>query len=227
MTEAEWLACEDPERLLGLVAEIASERKRRLFSVACCRRIWHLMTDGRSRVAVEVAEQSADGFAGKRQRNAAMKSALDARSDVDVPPINIAAFNSAFAAVIALSRTMDRWDARDAANAVSYALGDAVDSSGLDAQPFHANLLRDVFSFPGHPVRGQQKWPFAPIPALAQAAYDARVLPSGHLDEARLAVLSDALEEAGCVDAEILSHLRSPGPHIRGCWALDVVLGKG
>jgi hypothetical protein len=62
--------------------------------------------------------------------------------------------------------------------------------------------------------------------SLAQAAYDERNLPSGHLDNARLAVLSDALEEAGCTDADILSHLRSPGLHVRGCWALDLVLAK-
>lgn len=62
--------------------------------------------------------------------------------------------------------------------------------------------------------------------SLASLAYEHPVLPSGHLDSARLAVLSDALEEAGCDDAEILSHLRSPGPHVRGCWALDLVLGK-
>ena len=42
----------------------------------------------------------------------------------------------------------------------------------------------------------------------------------------RLAVLFDALEEAGCDDAEILNHLRSPGPHVRGCWAVDLLLGK-
>jgi hypothetical protein len=45
-------------------------------------------------------------------------------------------------------------------------------------------------------------------------------------DPQRLAVLADALEEAGCNDAEILTHLRSPGPHVRGCWALDLILGK-
>jgi hypothetical protein len=67
--------------------------------------------------------------------------------------------------------------------------------------------------------------PTATLP-LAQAAYDERILPSGHLDNARLAVLSDALEEAGCTDADLLAHLRTPGPHVRGCWALDHILGK-
>ncbi|MBY0230451.1 MAG: hypothetical protein K2W96_14295 [Gemmataceae bacterium] len=64
------------------------------------------------------------------------------------------------------------------------------------------------------------------VMSLAQAAYDERLLPSGHLDLSRLAVLPDALEEAGCTDEAILSHLRSPGPHVRGCWALDLILDK-
>jgi hypothetical protein len=64
------------------------------------------------------------------------------------------------------------------------------------------------------------------VVALAQAAYEQRELPSGALDAARLAVLADALEEAGCTDADILNHLRSPSPHVRGCWAVDLTLGK-
>ena len=62
--------------------------------------------------------------------------------------------------------------------------------------------------------------------ALARVAYDQRELPSGTLDVARLAVLADALEEAGCTDADLLGHLRGPGPHARGCWAVDLLLGK-
>jgi hypothetical protein len=61
---------------------------------------------------------------------------------------------------------------------------------------------------------------------LAQAAYAERHLPDGTLDNGRLAILADALEEAGCTDVDILSHLRSPGPHVRGCWPLDLCLGK-
>jgi hypothetical protein len=50
---------------------------------------------------------------------------------------------------------------------------------------------------------------------------------AGHLDAARLAVLADMLEEAGCPDPPLLGHLRGPGPHVRGCFALDAILGKG
>ena len=51
-------------------------------------------------------------------------------------------------------------------------------------------------------------------------------ITTGHLDPVRLAILADALEEAGCNSIDILAHLRSPGPHVRGCWALDLILGK-
>jgi hypothetical protein len=61
---------------------------------------------------------------------------------------------------------------------------------------------------------------------LAAAAYADRLLPSGQLDRAKLAVAADALEDAGCTDPELLGHLRGPGPQVRGCWAVDLVLGK-
>src|SRR5262249_10162240 len=69
-------------------------------------------------------------------------------------------------------------------------------------------------------------WDGGVIPRLAQAAHDARQLPAGTLDAARLAVIADALEEAGLTDAALLAHLRSPGPHVRGCHAVDWVLGR-
>jgi hypothetical protein len=61
---------------------------------------------------------------------------------------------------------------------------------------------------------------------LAQAAYEERELPGGRLDFSRLCVLADALEEAGCADAAILAHLRGPGPHVRGCWVIDLLLSE-
>ncbi len=61
---------------------------------------------------------------------------------------------------------------------------------------------------------------------LAQATWEERALPAGHLDSGRLAVLADALSEAGCTDADLLDHLRGPVPHVRGCWAVDMVAGR-
>src|SRR5262245_26606537 len=63
MTEAEWLACADPMPLLEFVRTKASERKLRLFVCACCRRLWHHLTDRHSRKALAIAERYADGEA--------------------------------------------------------------------------------------------------------------------------------------------------------------------
>jgi hypothetical protein len=69
-------------------------------------------------------------------------------------------------------------------------------------------------------------WGDGTVPRIAQAIYDERRLPEGTLDNARLAVLADALLDAGCDDEDLIQHCREPGPHVRGCWAVDLILGK-
>jgi hypothetical protein len=90
----------------------------------------------------------------------------------------------------------------------------------------YPGLLREVFGNPFRPLHLDPSWQTPQVLALAQAAYDNRTPPDDHLDPARLAVLADALEEAGCTERAILDHLRSAGPHVRGCWAVDLLLGK-
>jgi hypothetical protein len=92
---------------------------------------------------------------------------------------------------------------------------------------FKADLIREFFGNPFRPSTLDRSRLMPLVVSLAEAAYEERHLPSGQLDAARLAVLSDALEESGCADIDLLAHLRSPGPHVRGCWAVDLVLGKG
>jgi hypothetical protein len=100
----------------------------------------------------------------------------------------------------------------------------------LPLDPFESreqtNLLRCIFGNPFRPVFARPAWRTGQVVALAQAAHDQRELPAGALDIARLAVLADALEEAGCTNSDIFDHLRGPGPHVRGCWAVDLILGK-
>jgi hypothetical protein len=110
-----------------------------------------------------------------------------------------------------------------------YASG-AVQSAGTAtaAIEIHAqtNLLRDIFGNPFRPVSLNPTWQTPTVGSLAHAAYDNRTLPAGTLEPNRLAVLADALEEAGCDNADTLNHLRQPGDHVRGCWAVDLLLGK-
>jgi hypothetical protein len=89
-----------------------------------------------------------------------------------------------------------------------------------------SSLLRDITGNPFRPIALNPAWRTPTVTNLGTGAYEERALPSGELDPARLAVLADALEEAGCRDQSVLDHLRSPGPHVRGCWPLDLILGR-
>jgi hypothetical protein len=92
------------------------------------------------------------------------------------------------------------------------------------------DLAREVFANPFLPfppvAPSVLRWDGGTVKRLAEAAYDRRAMPAGTLAVPRLAVLADALEEAGCSDAGLLGHLREPGPHVRGCWAVDLLLGR-
>ncbi len=92
-----------------------------------------------------------------------------------------------------------------------------------------ATILRDLIGNPfrSHAVpRDWLTWKGGIIVILAQEIYQDRSLPDGALDNARLSILADALEEAGCTDPDILGHLRGSGPHVRGCFAIDLILDR-
>ena len=207
MTEANWLACADPQKMLAFLRGKASERKLRLFAAACCRRSWPLLTDARSRKAVEVAERYADGMVNERGLRFAFSCAADAF------------------AYAASAHTADAQAAAGAANAAHPEAG--YYARYVTPRKEHPGPLRDLFGpLPFRPVTVSPGWQTPQVVAQAQAAYDERELPAGTLDPTRLAVLADALEEAGCTDQTVLEHLRGAGPHVRGCWAVDLLLGK-
>ena len=93
-----------------------------------------------------------------------------------------------------------------------------------DALQLEGRLVREVFGNPFRPVVLDSSWLTPRVAARARAAYDERILPSGELHPTLLCVLAGALEEAGA-EGELLTHLRGPGPHARGCWAVDLCCG--
>jgi hypothetical protein len=114
-----------------------------------------------------------------------------------------------------------------AASLAARAPGAAPDQEAAQAERrAQAGLARDLLGDLVLPARLAASWLTALVRSVARAADDERALPSGALDPARLAVLADALEDAGCTDAAVLGHLRGPGPHARGCWAVDLILAK-
>jgi hypothetical protein len=87
-------------------------------------------------------------------------------------------------------------------------------------------IIRCIFGNPFRAVAVNSSWLTPTVLSLAHHAYESQKLPEGTLDCGRLVALADTLEAAGCKNPEILAHLRSPGPHVRGCWVVDLLLRK-
>jgi hypothetical protein len=81
-----------------------------------------------------------------------------------------------------------------------------------------SHLFRDIFGNPFRPVSLDPAWLTSTVVLLAKGIYDDRAFD-------RLPILADALQDAGCDNDDILGHCRGPGPHVRGCWVVDLVLG--
>src|SRR5262245_1277609 len=222
MDEQEWLKCMDPRPMFAFLQNRANVRKWRLFACACCRRIWDLLSENGSHRNIEAAEQYADGRASLAE--------LDAR-----PQGHILETAVDFAVSYAGYSGPHDWDLDHVAFSAGYVLQAVRDANRRQRrvraavkaeERTQANLPRDLYGNPFRIVVFSPSWRTPAVLTLAQAAYENRTLPAGTLDPDRLAVLADALEEAGCDNADILSHLRGPGPHVRGCWVVDLLLGK-
>jgi hypothetical protein len=253
MTEAEWDGCTDPQSMLNFLrnAGMLSERKARLFACAALRRLWDTLADERSRRAVEVSEQFADGLATAAQLAQARAEAkgplLWAHRPPDLPwealraTLEVANPNTALGAIYQVLKP-EVWEAARAQgqggvslepNTVSTAREAALGTNPVaerDARAQQAQLLRELFGplpfRPGTSDRSLLRWHGGLVMHLVHAAYEEQLLPEGYFDPARLAVLADAVEEAGCSDPELLNHLRVAGGHVKGCWAVDAVLGR-
>jgi hypothetical protein len=198
-------------------------RKFRLFAVACCRRIWSGLRDERSRTAVEVAERFADGHAttGKlREAFTAANAAVDECGNFS--PFSeyqaIAAYLSA-ARCITESVTRIPQD-EDAIEVASHVWSYAIDAEIAGSHRQQAVLLSDIFDNPFRPVAFAPSWRTDTALSISRQMYESR-------DFGAMPILADALQDAGCDSADILDHCREPNAtHVRGCWVVDLVLGK-
>ena len=231
MTEAEWLAATDPQPLLGFMVPISSlwkrprkvsDRKVRLFACACCRRIWHLLSDGGDRKAIEVTERYADNQVKDRDRETAYRMIAGVHTTIGMSRTQ----REAREAVLSTSiRTAGRDAWHRVPGHVVAALLHHEQETG-QASGHHeeiarqAGLLREIFGNPFRPVAFSPSWRTTTVLALARQAYESR-------DFSVMPILADALQDAGCENAAILDHLRDPNAtHVRGCWALDALLGN-
>jgi hypothetical protein len=212
------------------IADRASERKLRLFAAACCRRIWPLLSAARARKAVVVAEGFADGRATRRQllnaRSRARQAAVDAveRSARSRWPV---ALSASRLSVAEFACDLDRGRLSAACEAAASAAAAAADGGGVEAlrreRTAQSVVLRDVFGplafRPVHIEPDWLRWSWATVPAIAGHIYQERAFQE-------LPILADALTDAGCDNQEVIDHCRHEGPHVRGCWVVDLLLGR-
>lgn len=207
MNESEWKTCDDPEEMVIFLEGRSSDRKLRLFACAFCRSIWRLLDEDCFRNAVEVAERFADGQATRKELDLAKRNSgaiLEKRGREGLTGTRLNAKGCAWSTT------------RNAGSAAMYPLWVFTSNQKKKLQ---LELLRDIFGNPFRIPKIDSAWLTPRVEQLARGIYEKRRFK-------RLPELADALEEAGCEHDQILDHCRHPGPHVRGCWVVDLLLRK-
>jgi hypothetical protein len=231
VTEVMWLAATEPYPLADYLRTKMQanrtkygRRKLKLFGCACCRQIWHLFEAHPDCARlVEKVEQFADHGGSQRFLNDLARG---------LRPVGGPGWQ-----VVIAARSLARSKALEAGIGASGVIASAIDTAGPTPQASstleedgefkllngarakQAHLLRCLFGNPFRPVTLDPSWLTSTVVTLAKGIYDDRAFD-------RLPILADALQEAGCNNDDILNHCRGPGPHARGCWVVDLVLGK-
>lgn len=222
MTEAEWMTCCNPLVMMKSMRgpwqrrRVWRDRKLRLFAVACARLVIAELTDPRSRAAIDAAERYADGEETEAELAAAREQAGQAHL------LSFSTRKKHGACLEWAAEYAAEPPAFHAASSVSWmaATGRMLGEITAANHIVQANLLRDLFGNPFGPdpspdlARSSTE-----VVGLAQAIYNGRSFD-------RMPDLAEALERAGYTDSEVLAHCRRPGPHVRGCWVVDLILGK-
>jgi hypothetical protein len=222
MTEKQWFRMKQPESLAGFVLGRCSARKFRLFGCACCWRLGELLTDERSRAAIEVSERFADELATKKElvnaksRAARVANTLPIEETYRGTPstIYLACLAAEFVTSPALTTVLA------AADKVVRAFTTIRRRLWKVERAIQADIFRDIFGNPFRPAVLDAAWRTDTAVSLARTMYDSR-------DFGAMPILADALQDAGCDNEHILNHCRHTSlAHVRGCWVVDLVLGK-
>jgi hypothetical protein len=212
MTEAEWLAATDPRPMLDFLRGKASDRRLRLFACACCRYFFFDPHGGDIQAEDFILEPTGwfvDGVFGEREREIAETEA----QSLDDYGFYAAHKREALIAVAARAFSILRvWSALEEFSNSQGCYGNELHGKGCE-------FLRCIFGNPFRPVAVEPSWLPSTVVALATGIYEDRGFD-------RMPILADALQDAGCDSDDILNHCRRQGEHVRGCWALDLVLGK-
>jgi hypothetical protein len=251
VTEAEWLAATYPKTMLEFFRKKNCNRKLRLFAVACCRRLSDMLKP-EQRSQLETAESYADGHIPEDDYFAAFSDPdLAHYFRLSWPHFCRFAVNSLGWPDDPTSAAATRWPAnwthnpeedgvdciartaRLAATTVGYRETDTKGNAPTPGPPYErlrlveiresasqTELLRDIFGNPFNPIRSELTWRTSTVIAIAHQMYESR-------DFSAMPILADALQDAGCEHEDILNHCRDEKRvHVRGCWVVDLVLGR-
>lgn len=234
MTEIEWLHSDhidDLSRFVG--AHNLTFRKSRLFQIACCRRVEHLVDDEEVLQLLGLAELFVDESAGLDALSYLHTQTRErlGRVIIDQPwhsPNSVATEAILLAADpnhdIQMNNQSDR-EPESAADFASLAVEfDGSVSHFTDEARHQIRLLHEIFGNPFRPVALDPRWQTSTVVELAHAIYKGfRRQAEGYVG---MPILADALTDAGCDDEQIIQHCRCEGPHVKGCWVVDLILGK-
>ena len=221
MTEKQWFRCHYVEDMLDHLADKATNRKLRLFAVACCQRIAHLLIDPRSQEAVRVAERLAEGekrsaereryAAGRAYRDAAGKGCRDARWAACQVVLPSARGSARYTATNALAAV--RWDQRHDTR-----IKKGTNAPSRVEKAAQISLMRDIFGNPFRPVKLDRAWLTSDVLALARGIYEAKAFE-------RMPILAQALQDAGCTKPPALRKVPKTS-QIRGFFCIASCLTK-
>jgi hypothetical protein len=237
MTETEWLSYSNLRGKFNFLQANkinrtkVGRRKLRLFGCACAQRVSHLMSE-RGRLWLYQGQQCAEGLLTEQERRhvdsqdiAPFNELIPAGVDLESTRMQRSADVAGWYTLATNVMTVATVSAHNAAMAI----GIRGVLSGRSAVEHAAEvkeqtaLLHHIFSNPYRPPISVNHnwllWNDGTVVKIARSIYDDRAFD-------RMPILADALEDAGCDNADLLSHCRSGGEHVRGCWAVDLLLGK-
>jgi len=242
MTEEEWLRGSKPWTMLDELHYHPSDRKLRLFASACCRKWVHNLGDSDYFRMIELSEQLADGVIqdemlddalsslnneyvnyqgtnGGGLRRGVVEALMGLRSELNRVYLVGGTMAAAHSSATGNSWTAFRLPAGSPMpepEEESLKTARKVEGMELDSQ---AHLLREVIGNPFRPITILPEWRTSTVIALATGIYAEKAFD-------RMPILADALQDTGCDNEDILNHYRQPGVHTRGCWTLDLLLGR-
>jgi hypothetical protein len=218
MTEEEWLRCDSPTTMLLLFRGQGNniDRKYRLFACACCCRVWNFISNSAGRNAVSVAEMYADSEVSLELLNHARMEVVK----LEKAGRPVAERRALLAALSTCEQ--DAWFAVDTITTHVVECEASPSESRQEKLARYRNqvpFVRDIFGNPFRPLTLDPSWLTSTVLTLAQQMYESR-------DFSPMPILADALQDAGCENEDVLDHCRGPGPHVRGCWLVDLLTGR-